>query len=317
MQKKNPLVSVIIPNYNHAKYLDERIQSVLNQTYQNFEVIILDDVSTDNSKEAIEKYRNNEHVSHIVYNEVNSGSTFKQWHKGFDLAKGKLIWIAESDDSCEPTLLSTLVNELLNDEELVLAFCNSMIVDEEGNKKHIIQQKDWQKDIHESGKAFIHDYLYIDNLIYNASSAVFKKDAALHIDKQYTAYKGSGDWLFWIEICELGNISMVKQPLNYFRKHYGNVTTKMMCNGIQQIENKRIFDYLKERSLISNRAAYFHKLNNLYAYKYGIKFVDEKSRNNAIKAWSPTKLENLIVFVWHLFKASRHQINVLLFGENK
>jgi glycosyltransferase involved in cell wall biosynthesis len=75
-----PLVSVIIPNYCHSQFLVQRIESVLNQTYQNFEVIILDDCSPDAgaSKAVIEKYRGNPHVSHIVYNEENSGSTFKQ-----------------------------------------------------------------------------------------------------------------------------------------------------------------------------------------------------------------------------------------------
>ncbi len=76
---KHPLVSVIIPNYNHALYLDERIQSVLNQSYGHFEVIILDDLSKDNSREVMEKYRDYPHVSHIVYNTENSGSTFKQY----------------------------------------------------------------------------------------------------------------------------------------------------------------------------------------------------------------------------------------------
>ena len=59
----SPTVSVIIPNYNHAPYLKERIDSVLNQTYQDFEVIILDDCSPDNSVEVIEQYRSNPHVS--------------------------------------------------------------------------------------------------------------------------------------------------------------------------------------------------------------------------------------------------------------
>ena len=75
----NPLVSVIIPNYNHAPFLKERIDSVLNQSFDNFEVIILDDKSTDHSKEVIESYRNHEKVVHIEYNSQNSGSTFKQW----------------------------------------------------------------------------------------------------------------------------------------------------------------------------------------------------------------------------------------------
>ena len=73
----SPKVSVIIPNYNHSTFLTERIDSILNQTYQDFELIILDDCSIDNSVSIIESYRNNEHVTHIVLNEQNTGSTFK------------------------------------------------------------------------------------------------------------------------------------------------------------------------------------------------------------------------------------------------
>ena len=64
----HPFVSVIIPNYNHSDYLDIRINSILNQTYTNYELIILDDCSTDNSKEVIGKYANNPHVSCILLN---------------------------------------------------------------------------------------------------------------------------------------------------------------------------------------------------------------------------------------------------------
>ena len=98
---KHPLVSVIVPNYNHAPFLDERINSILNQSYDNYELIIMDDMSTDNSVDVINKYKDHEHVSQIIINEKNSGSPFKQWNKGFAKAKGELIWIAESDDACE------------------------------------------------------------------------------------------------------------------------------------------------------------------------------------------------------------------------
>ena len=110
MRKDKPLVSIIIPNYNHADYLEERIRSILNQTYTNYEIIILDDRSTDNSIEIINKFRDNSHISNIIINEENSGSPFKQWFKGISLAKGDLIWIAECDDSCELCMLERLVD---------------------------------------------------------------------------------------------------------------------------------------------------------------------------------------------------------------
>src|SRR6478735_6868594 len=100
-----PTVSVIVPNYNHAAYLPARINSILQQTYTDFELILLDDCSADNSREILENFRHHPKVSHIVYNEVNSGTTFKQWNKGIGLSKGKYIWIAESDDNCEAGLL--------------------------------------------------------------------------------------------------------------------------------------------------------------------------------------------------------------------
>ena len=63
------MVSVIVPNYNHALYLHERIESILLQSYTEFELILLDDCSTDNSQDILNSYRNNPHVSHIVFNE--------------------------------------------------------------------------------------------------------------------------------------------------------------------------------------------------------------------------------------------------------
>ena len=74
-----PYISVIIPNYNHARYLDARLESVLNQTFRDYEVIILDDKSNDNSLEVIDRYKNNPLITQIVINEENSGSPFNQW----------------------------------------------------------------------------------------------------------------------------------------------------------------------------------------------------------------------------------------------
>ena len=164
----NPLVSVIIPNYCHARYLDQRIQSVLNQTYQNFEVIILDDCSPDDgaSRAVIEKYRDNPHVSHIVYNTENSGSTFRQWNKGFGLAKGELIWIAESDDYCEKDLMEKLIQPFLYKKQCSISFCRTVLVDEQGNMQSA-GPPNLNSGIYDGG-SFIRDFMSIGNSIVNA-----------------------------------------------------------------------------------------------------------------------------------------------------
>ena len=118
------MISVIIPNYNHNNYLKQRIDTVLNQTYQDFEIILLDDESKDDSKYVLELYKDHPKVSHYIINETNSGSPFGMWQKGFDLAKGDIIWIAESDDWAESNFLETLVPKFEN-ENVVVSHCIS------------------------------------------------------------------------------------------------------------------------------------------------------------------------------------------------
>ena len=86
MEQIHPLVSIVVPNYNHGKYLKERLNSIFNQTYSNYEVILLDDFSTDSSKKILSEYSENPKVSQCVLNETNSGNIFIQWNKGIALA---------------------------------------------------------------------------------------------------------------------------------------------------------------------------------------------------------------------------------------
>ena len=126
-KQKMPEVSVIIPNYNHAPYLNQRIDSVPNQSYQDFELIILDDNSSDESKTIINQYASHPKITHIIFNTVNSGSPFKQWQKGVELAQGKCIWIAESDDYADESLLSVLMHPFEKHTDVVLSFCQSFL----------------------------------------------------------------------------------------------------------------------------------------------------------------------------------------------
>ena len=292
-------VSVIIPNYNHERYLDVRIQSILNQTYRDFEIIILDDCSTDNSKAVIERYRKNAFISHIVYNDQNSGSTFKQWEKGFELAKGELIWIAESDDSCESHFLEKLVPQF-NDSTVVLAFSRSMQVDTEEKQLGIHPyQNNMNESFFISGINFIKRHLALHNSVVNASSALFRKNILYSVDKDYYLFKGCGDWLFWIHISEKGRVFYETDPLNYFRYHIANTTSKLHKMGNNSKEDHRIFVYLSTHNYLNIFQRVWFKLIRLATYLSEPVFANEIVKKEVLDEWNFSKwdyfLANMLI----------------------
>lgn len=250
MNDSRPVVSVILPNYNHAGFLRERLDSILNQSYRDFELIILDDCSTDISMDIINEYLPSDKVSHVVVNDKNSGSTFLQWKKGFALAKGKYIWIAESDDYAELTFLEKLVPLLENNQDCNIAFCCSHSVDENGN----ILQEDWDRNKEPQyavnkfdGSSFIKARMLFNNSIYNASMVLFRADILKNIDDRFMDFKYCGDWLFWNEICLLGGVIRYCDKLNYFRQHPHKVTPRAESEGIRFTEGKYVMDYIMQK----------------------------------------------------------------------
>lgn len=244
-------VSVIIPNYNHSAYLKQRIDSVLNQTFQDFEIIILDDCSTDDSKDVIESYAQHPKISHIVFNTVNSGGPFFQWEKGINLTRGVYIWIAESDDWCEPSLLENLVEGMERDPDCVISYCQMYLVNGENEIK-------WQSShnyISEvvDSETFIQDYLAVKVSIYNASMAIFKKEAFKHVTKEFTTFKLCGDRLFWIQVARQGKTHISGKVLNYFRKHDKDVSGKAFKSGLNFIEEIKIINWMYSEQLINDR----------------------------------------------------------------
>ena len=252
MEKTKPLVTIIIPNYNHAPFLKQRFHSIFNQTFQNFEVIILDDCSTDNSKEIIEEYRNRPQTSHIIYNEVNSGSPFKQWAKGLKLAQGEYIWIAESDDWAERNFLEEMISILQKDSSLVLAFCESYW--EFPSKT--IQGTSFKKSTFFNGKQFLKKHQIFYNNIVNASSVLFRKKFLSKIPTNYQEFHGSGDYILWSYLCELGNLYYTTKLLNHFRRHDTATTSKCIATGQSFFENHRIYNYFKSKGYVSIFANY-------------------------------------------------------------
>ncbi|HLT42278.1 MAG TPA: glycosyltransferase family 2 protein [Sphingobacteriaceae bacterium] len=264
---QNPKVSVIIPNYNHSPFLSKRIDSVLCQTYQDFEVIILDDCSTDSSKEIIESYKNHPKITKIVYNDVNSGTTFKQWDKGISLASGEYIWFAESDDWCENSLLECLVTGIESHKDCSISYCQSYCV-EGDNKLRWTSHHEYLSEVMD-GSEYIEKYLVLKVGIFNASMALWRKSLYEKIDKDYMSYKFSGDWRFWVELANRGKVHISGKVLNYFRNHNLDVSGKMYSSGLNNFEEFSVLHSLLNKNYIEVRQ--YHK---------GIKQILRKYFNN-------------------------------------
>lgn len=298
MTSVNPYISVIIPNYNHAKFLHERIESVLNQSYQNFEMIILDDVSTDNSKEIIMQYENNTHISHIIFNKENSGSPFKQWEKGMELAKGELIWIAESDDTCNPTLLEKLVEKYNKYNDVSFCFCRSRLMNKEGRVRKVFQKSFGEQEFFR-GRDFIEQKLIWGNCIVNASAVVFSKQKALSISREFMNYKGVGDWIFWTEMAEQGNVAIVDEPLNNYRYYGNNTTSKNRKEGNEMKEVKSVFDFFKEKGHLGFLDEIRLRKKYIWHIKYEKNFSDE-TKKELLSLWGNNLFYDTLAKISHL-----------------
>lgn len=251
----NPAVSIIVPNYNYEQYLPLRIKSILDQTFKDFELIILDDYSTDNSMKIIEEYKHLPYVK-IITNTANSGNVFKQWKKGIEVARGNLIWIAEADDYANPLFLESLVRKMM-DEDIALAYSNSITVDENneviGDYTSYYQRLNanhWDKSYTVSANDEINLGLGVKNTVPNVSAVVFRKKYITEEMLQIAStFKLSGDWYLYVNLLKGHKITYEPKKLNYHRKHQQTVTNQAHGDEQKQIildEAAQIHEFVKD-----------------------------------------------------------------------
>lgn len=244
---ERPKISIIVPNYNHSRFLPERLQSILAQTYQDFELIILDDASTDNSLEVISECLAD--APHRLFvNETNSGSAFRQWALGMTYAIGDLIWLAESDDVADPLFLETLL-PLFDDLSVGLAYSQSSYIDE--SSQVIGSAKAWSDDLSPSlwsgsfrvdGKFLLASYLLVKNIIPNASAVLFRRTLFEDVARLHPRLRLVGDWILWATIASQAAVCFVSTSLNQFRSHNANV--RVDCSIDVRLEHVKATDYV-------------------------------------------------------------------------
>ena len=259
-----PLVSVIIPTYNQADFLKQRIESVLNQHFRDVEIIVLDDASEDETPEITKTYENHPMVKIMRY-ETNSGSPFAQWQKGIELATGSLIWIAEGDDLADPDFLSKLIPAFAN-PRVKMAYCASHVIDSEGQVHKDYYRKNghyeklgfpasrWDESHLADGFEEIKQALSIRNTIPNVSAVVFRKTALQNLDfGEARSFKTAGDWYIYLSLLPGGQIAYVAEALNYHRRHSKSVVGTQSRKAEKTLEEYyRIHDYVISHFDLSN-----------------------------------------------------------------
>ena len=254
-------VSVIIPNYNYAEYIDKRIDSVVNQTYPIYELIILDDCSMDKSVKVIEAKIHQlsilwpELKVKFIKNEKNSGKAMRQWKKGIEEATGDYIWIAEADDLCKKTFLEEVMKGF-EDKDVVLSYAESAVIGVMGVT--VAPNFRWSRDKEKTGrykqsyikdgKTEVEEILAIRCSIPNVSAVVFKNASYLtkYIDEALK-FSQVGDWYFYVKVLENGKIAYNRKSLNKFRLHRGSVTRTISLekhfNEVKEMQDMIVRDF--------------------------------------------------------------------------
>ena len=231
-------VSVVVPNYNYARYLDERLSSIFGQSYPVREIVVLDDASDDSSIEKISTVSETAHRTvDLVIRKTNSGNVFRQWKKGLDSIRGEHVWIAEADDSAHPDFLKRLVASLSELTAPGFAFCDSQAIDATGAvmyesyKGYYTSDGDHGLDADGAFDSadFLKRFLTTRNLVLNVSSVLWHADHLRNVfarigDDAYS-FTCAGDWRIYVESCRAeGEVAYVAEPLNRHRRHTLSVT---------------------------------------------------------------------------------------------
>ena len=236
---KTPLISVILPTYNRAKYLARSIESVLSQSYKNFELVIIDDGSRDNTPSLISKYQDPR--IKIIKNETNVGFV-RSLNKGINYAKGKYISRIDDDDLWpDPSKLRKQVEFLEDNPEYVLVGCGIIRIDSEGKeiKRYLLPEKD--KDIKEI-MLIVSPFAHI--------GTIFRKQAWESVGGYDEKLHFSQDSDLWARLGKKGKLYNIPEYLT------------CASDGKENRTNKRVHYHLllKQRIRLRHRKDYPHFL---------------------------------------------------------
>jgi glycosyltransferase involved in cell wall biosynthesis len=257
----SPKVSILIPTYNGHKYIQETIDSCLNQTHTNVEVVVIDDGSSDNTRKLLTEYSDK---INLIFNSVNLGFT-KNINKLVRESTGDYLIFLGHDDILSKEHVAIMLSEF--EEDIVAVHCNSILINAQGDtfgiaKSDIFQKKKTKKCMY---------YLSLDNFI-SSCGMMHRKDIFTKLngwDEQYLHY---GEWLYYIRALEYGDIKYTTKTKAYYRRHETNITNTFQDKSVQ-----------KTLSAYQNRCKDLAFSN--YTYNKIEKIIFNINRHTNLKTW--------------------------------
>jgi glycosyltransferase involved in cell wall biosynthesis len=244
----NPLVSIIVPCYNQAQYLSEALLSVLEQTYQGWECIIVNDGSPDNTEAVAQEWLEKDTRFKYIYKE--NGGLSSARNAGITIAEGEFILPLDADDRIGPNYLSLAVDEFKKDSELKVVYCKA--------EKFGDEVGEWILE------PFTLKNLSLFNMIF--CSAIFRKNEWIEVGGyDVSMIYGFEDWEFWISILKNGgNVCKIDNICFYYRTKKSS-----MFNTISAMQHKKLYDYVCTKhiefyiNLFGNYPSFYMEMEHL------------------------------------------------------
>ena len=250
----NTLISIVIPCYNDAQYIEQSVNSALNQTYLNKEVIVVDDGSNAETKAVLKNLEPK--ITKLITQENQGQSTAR--NVGIKEAKGDYILVLDSDDYFEPSFCEKAVDVFFNNFEVKLVTCQANLIFEDG---HIT--------VYKPGGGTIDSFLFVSQAL---GSSMFKKpDWGLVGGYDEKMKSGWEDWEFYIRLLKKGGVAHVlAEPLFNYRKRINSTTT--VANSVKY----ELLEYV----IFKHQKLYIQNFDK--TLKYLLK-ITKKNKENELK----------------------------------
>ncbi len=248
-KSNDQLVSIVVPTYNQAKYLEESIESILNQDYPNIELIVLNDGSTDETAKILTKYRGNDKVKYDSHANMGQAATL---NKGWHLASGKYLGYLSSDDVIHRECVRQIVDLLRENPKYICAYPNSSLIDK---NSRIVRAR--------VCKPFSLEELIVKQECYIGPGALFRREAFELFGGWNPSLRLGPDREYWMRLSSIGEFAFIDEVLAGYRYHSGSISYRPATEDISRQYIDILDDYFSKENVpekikIRKNEAYGH-----------------------------------------------------------